>query len=271
MISRKELTETLSLSCIESYFLAWLAKYYDITKLYGHSFIPLKRVFTDFVGGARYENYRGVPRIQDRAEDCGITAHEFYPLPERSAWTGEEALKYVRTADENNLCLIRVNEKFFDDSKLRAWRDDHYICVDKNLHWANQYPLSEGNFSEERFKEIFGGAVCAYFCNDTTKEMPDDNKEGIKNQKDFEINCSLTLMQLESAVGIMRMTRARMSEYYAEQLKVSELYKAEVNILNKMYFDIHRKLLRQGNELIDVSGIIEELSAIERKIAEEIV
>lgn len=47
--------------------------------------------------------------------------------------------------------------------------------------------------------------------------------------------------------------------------------KAEVNILNKMYFDIHRKLLRQGNELIDVSGIIEELSAIERKIAEEIV
>ena len=32
--------------------------------------------------------------------------------------------------------------------------------VDKELNWLNEYPLSEGKFTEEEFGEIYDGAVC---------------------------------------------------------------------------------------------------------------
>ena len=52
MITKKEISETLSLSCVENYFLAWLNRYYDVTKLYGNSSISLKQAFDDFANGA---------------------------------------------------------------------------------------------------------------------------------------------------------------------------------------------------------------------------
>ena len=78
MLTQKELTEVFYLSCVENYFLAWLNKYYDISKLYGTEFISLSKVFNDFSNGATYENYINNKRIQDIAEDYGITIHEYY-------------------------------------------------------------------------------------------------------------------------------------------------------------------------------------------------
>ena len=51
---------------------------------------------------------------------------------------------------------MHVNEAFFAEYKRKAWREDHYICVDGSLCWLNQYPLSEGRFTEERLKEVSG-------------------------------------------------------------------------------------------------------------------
>ena len=65
MINKKEISEALALSCVESYFLAWLGKYYDVSNLYGHSFISLKQAFDDFSHGAMYQNYCYLPRLQD--------------------------------------------------------------------------------------------------------------------------------------------------------------------------------------------------------------
>lgn len=71
MITKREITEALALSCVESYFLAWLAKRFDVSKLYGESFVPIGQVFDDFAQGAKYEAYEGVPRIQETAEKAG--------------------------------------------------------------------------------------------------------------------------------------------------------------------------------------------------------
>ena len=53
MITKREITEALALSCVESYFLAWLAKRFDVSKLYGESFVPIGQVFDDFAQGAK--------------------------------------------------------------------------------------------------------------------------------------------------------------------------------------------------------------------------
>lgn len=128
------------------YFLAWLKEYYDVKKLYGKSFVGIGQVFDDFARGAAYENYCYIPRLQDTAEEYGLVKHNFL------ACGANAALKALRGQTKDELCLIRVNTRFFLHQKRASWREDHYICVDKNLHWINEYPLSEG--------ELYGREFC---------------------------------------------------------------------------------------------------------------
>lgn len=107
MSSKKELSETLGLSCVEKYFLAWLGRYYDVRRLYGNSFVSIGQVSNDFSRGATYENYCHIPRLQDIAEEYGVVRHS-YQLCETS-----EALKKICAQTSDELCLIRVNTRFF--------------------------------------------------------------------------------------------------------------------------------------------------------------
>ena len=145
MITKKDISETLALSCVESYFLAWLKRYYDVSKLYGNSFVSLKQVFDDFSHGAMYQNYCYIPRLQDVAEEYGIVTHEYFVC------SAEKALEILKKQSDTELYLIRVNTAFFTDYKRASWREDHYICVNEKLEWINQYPLSNGIFDEKNF------------------------------------------------------------------------------------------------------------------------
>ena len=82
MIGKKELSEALALSCVEKYFLAWLKSEYDVSSLYGYSFVEIKRVLEDFAKGARYEDYRSVPRVQPpvpRKRRCNLSGSRAAP------------------------------------------------------------------------------------------------------------------------------------------------------------------------------------------------
>ena len=236
MIGRKELSETLGLSCVEKYFLAWLSERYEVRKLYGSGFIGLGQVFDDFRHGATYENYCALPRLQDVAEEYGIVRHEFLPCKARSA------MEVLRKKPEEALCLIRVNTRFFLNFKRSSWREDHYVCVDKNLHWLNEYPLSEGDFTEEKFAEVYDGAMCVYEASDLTAEPPDEMTEKIAGQ-DFGELPELKVNSFEGAVGVLRATRRRMREYYASE-RVKELLSEEIGILDKLYVRAHLRQLR---------------------------
>lgn len=134
--------------------MAWLAKRFDVSKLYGESFVPIGQVFDDFAQGAKYEAYEGVPRIQETAEKAGIAAHVYSVFPMGVPGSREKLAECLKNQREEDLCLMHVNEAFFAEYKRKAWREDHYICVDGSLCWLNQYPLSEGRFTEERLKEV---------------------------------------------------------------------------------------------------------------------
>ena len=71
MLTKKELADTLGLSCVEKYFLAWLGKNYNINNLYVRSFVGLNKLFDAFAHGATYENYCDIERLQDLAEEYG--------------------------------------------------------------------------------------------------------------------------------------------------------------------------------------------------------
>ena len=119
MITKREITEALALSCVESYFLAWLAKRFDVSKLYGESFVPIGQVFDDFAQGAKYEAYEGVPRIQETAEKAGIAAHVYSVFPMGVPGSREKLAECLKNQREEDLCLMHVNEAFFAEYKDR--------------------------------------------------------------------------------------------------------------------------------------------------------
>ena len=49
MLGKKELSETLGLSCVEKYFAAWLCKFTDVAKLYGASFVSMAQVLARLI------------------------------------------------------------------------------------------------------------------------------------------------------------------------------------------------------------------------------
>jgi len=232
------LTEVLGLSCVEKYFLAWLKKKYDVKKLYGNSFVGISQVFDDFSHGATYENYCYIPRLQDIAEDYGIVRHYY-----RSCVT-EDAIKEIRAQGEDSLCLIRVNTRFFLNFKRASWREDHYICVGKDLNWVNEYPLTEGKFNEAEFNRVYDGGLVVYKIEDLENEVPDECTEAIGRQ-DFGKLPSISLKSFESAIGVLRMTRKRLAMYYGGKAEVVKILKEEISILDKLYLNTRLKQLQE--------------------------
>ena len=244
MITKRDLAETLHLSCVENYFLAWLGKVYDIANLYGNSFIGVGKLFDDFCHGATYESYHQIPRIQEIAEKYGIVKHEYQRC------SAKESLRLLREQTQSTLCLVRVNANFFASYKRAAWREDHYICIDKDLFWLNQYPLSQGKYEFEQFCRVFDGSILLFKLDNLNVVPPDMMSEAICTQKIRKIQLPNGLKEIESAIGILRVTRKRMAVYYSSKEALLPLFEREINLLDEIYF-----LLR----MMQIKGVDMEL------------
>ena len=267
MVSKKELSEALWMSCVENYVLAWLGRVYDVTRLYGDSFVSLERLFGDFSRGAAFERYGALPRVQDLAEEEGILTHEFVRC------RADEAEELLRRQPGGTLCLARVNANFFLNFKRSSWREDHYICVNKGLNWVNQYPLSEGRFEPEQFAEVFDGALCLYRTGDLTAVPPDRNLEGILSQR-FPERLPEELRAVEAAVWVLRVTRKRLRAYYGAG-EAAALLTEEISLLDEICFRIRLKQIQdrqtvdrealRAKTLAGVSRPLEKMVELERK------
>ena len=263
MLTKKELTEVLYLSCVENYFLAWLNRYYDISKLYGTEFISLSKVFYDFSHGSTYENYIKNKRIQDFSEDYGLTMHEYYNC------NVETAIELIKILDKDSLCLIRVNNNFFNNSKRLPLREDHYICIDKDFNYINQYPLSEGKLTINQIKEYHSGTIMIYKINNTNIILKDLITNEIINQNIEINNIPNNLGSLESAIGVLRINRKRLEQYYKVNIQISKLLHEEVRILDNLYFQCRLILLRKAKGF-DIKEYIIPLIKLEYELIEEL-
>lgn len=253
-MTRQELSKTLGLSCVEKYFLAWLKNNYNVTKMYANSFISLDQLLEDFKRGAKYETYMGVERIQDTAEKHGIVTHSFEQIPT------EQALKQVSIQSESELVLFRSSPSFFTGRNRIPWRKDHYIYIDHSLRWLNEYPLTEGRFSEEEFNCAYGGSVLRFQLNAQRedKALMDENLYKI-NEQQFNNIPELEIKSYENIVGILRTTRKRMALFYEENIDAQNLFRMELHLLDQTYFIIHKIL---------VTGTTQDTTVIRNKLLE---
>lgn len=270
MMTKKDITEVFGLSCVEKYFLAWLRRFYDIHTLYGSAFVSFAQVFDDFSHGATYQHYGFLPRLQDVAEEYGIVTHTYI------ACSAAEAMEILRGAPDDMLCLMRVNTAFFTDFKRASWREDHYICINGSLEWINEYPLAVGKFDETRFREVYDGALCLYALADMTAKVPDGITAAFSAQT-YDMNrFPFGLERLESAIGILRVTRRRMEKFYKKKEKAAQAFGEENALLDKIYFDVRlRQLQEKKGEKTDkgksYDALCEKLQAVfraEKKAAE---
>ena len=259
MVTRKELTEALWMSCVENYVLAWLNRAYDVRKLYGNSFVSVGRLFDDFSRGAAFERYGARSRLQHLAEAAGAIRRRFVRC------RADEAAELLRRQDGDSLCLARVNANFFLNFKRSSWREDHYVCLDGEMNWINQYPLSEGAFSAERFAEVFDGALCLFETADLTVTPPDCNRESILGQT-FPERLPEELRAVESAVWVLRVTRKRLAAYYREREEAVRLLTEELALLDEICFMVRLKQIK-ARQTEDREGLrTKTLAAVSRPL-----
>ncbi len=263
MVTKRAVSDALGLSCVEYYYLSWLSQYYPVEKLFAQSFVPVKKVLNDFSSGSKYELYDGIPRVQDTAEYCGVTDHEFRTL------SCEQALKYISAQGYYDLCIVRVNDAFFENSKRRAWREDHYVAVDKKLGWVNEYPLSEGTFTDDEFERVYGGATCCFFLKDLKAEPNDEVTDKIIRQDFGGINADISAEAFESALGILRVTRKRMQRFYKGNIRVAEVLSEENMLLDRLYFAAcMKRIKKQQYEKKEIAVCIDRIVQKEKQAAE---
>lgn len=265
MVTKRAVSDALGLSCVEYYFLAWLSQYYQVERLYAQSFVPVKQVFEDFAHGSRYESYGGIPRVQDTAERYDITGHGFYEVP------ADKARKQIATQGRDELCVVRVNDAFFENSKRRAWRDDHYVAADGKLGWVNEYPLSDGTFTESEFDRMYGGAVCMFFLKDLKAEPNDEVTDKIAGQDFDGINTDISAEAFERALGILRVTRKRLQRFYRNNTRVKDILSEENMLLDRLYFTACiKRIKKQAYGKTEIADGIDRIVQKEKQTAEAV-
>lgn len=270
-MNREELSKALSLSCVENYYLVWLGRYIDIRKLYFNSFISAAEVLNDFLtNDADYANYAKIKRIQDIAEEMGVSRHVMYN-------------SLMLNKDKDNLILIRVNKSFFNSSKLVPWRADHYICIlqykSKNLKYINNYPLSIGILTEEKLKEYFDNNVLVYtFNKNINLEKCEDQAFNIlfDNNVHIVLPDNYNIKKLRDAIGILKVTRKRLWEwlkYMAEKKRfvidflISEYFMKHISKLEKLYLRLEFSIIRNKQDIKYFNAEINEIGAAEKKLS----
>ncbi len=206
-MTKEDIKNALSLSCVENYFLGYFKNKFDIRALYVNSFLPFDKVMDDMINGDVKYEYYPLERLQNTAELLGITTH----------------VKKVKfNYFPNRLNLIRVNKNFFKNIKLLPWRNDHFIVIEKindQFRFINNYPLSEGIIQKDIIAEIFDGTALVFcetdnFNEDVYEQLCNNRYVNFKDNKINEYQISKINMQnLRDALLILKISRKRLIEW----------------------------------------------------------
>lgn len=272
-MTKEDLSKALSLSCVENYFLAYFKDYFDVRTVYVESFAPFNMVMKDYLADkASYENYP-LARVQDTGEKIGLTKHK---------------LTENFQIEENCLTLIRVNEKFFENSKLTPWRVDHYISiskVNKNICFFNNYPLSNGDMPIDGLNKIYDGSCLNYsLVNRLDCEMFNRlanmqfNSILHDDVKSFTIN-EQNIMQLRNAILTLKIIRKRLIlwlEYMSERgeflmdVKFKDFMELLLQSYDKFFVTIELQFARRKVDINILQDKLDGLVEFENKFIKEV-
>ena len=273
MRNKELISNVLSISCVENYFLGWFKELkIDYRIFFSKSYIPAVEILTDFLyNDCKFESYPKIERLMEAAERYSVTSHKCVT---------ELDLNLVDENIDDSLVLIEVNHSFFK-SKLTPWRADHYIWLtektEESYKYLNNYPLSEGVISATEVLKTFGGRTLIYKFK--TIEVNCSLKDEVKSvfgsiinveNKKLVLNENINLQDLRNALGILKITRKRLAElfcaaneYWPELFQYDTEFKTFMenycNELSKFYAVTEAAILRKSFDLTKLQAMVDNI------------
>ena len=220
--------QVLYLSCVEDYILRWYGPCF--AELFCNSYLPAEKIFSDLLSGRKeYARYDAIQRIQDIGVELGT-------IERRACADANEA-------QDGDLLLMRVNRKFFERYRRIPWRDDHYIWLTKKENayiFFNQYPNDSGEMTETERAECFGGKYLLYARSGTAdkrreREFALKQVEGIlRGNGELLFGGTESGITLRNAVGIWKISRARLALWFSEVCERQDIGIAYAQIAKKL-------------------------------------
>ncbi len=260
----KDLCGVHYLSCVEAYFGAWIKDYFDLSALYCESFITWSEIVRAFSSGVKYSDFSLIPRLQELAENAGITTHE-------------KRAGMPIGLDKKALTLLSVNETFF--SERRPWRNDHYIAAErltkKNILYLNEYPLEKAEMPLSEFYPKYGGVYLEYRLqgqeNGLLQKKSELQREKLKNISKEDVPIIVPLV-LRDALAIFRVSRKR-TLFWLERgcpekaIKTKELLKSQMETADRDYVQTQMGIMRNKNDMALVNSILEKFQITDLELS----
>lgn len=242
-INKKDINEVYSVSCVESYILAFLKKKgVNISYLYCNGFVSVDHLICDFsCNDITYADYRNVERIQDVAKEMGI-------LDLKGA--KNSSLDFIN--NESNEYLLEIKDEQF--RKLYghgAWRDDHYVYIkkksEKEYFYLNDNPRHEMVIDSNYLFELYNQRYISFRY--LGKNMDRDlafyrslmqyEKESAYTEYRIDI---LKYEVLRDIICMLRVSRKRVSDFIGEWEVPNNMWVERINnIFSKVEYSRVRK------------------------------
>ncbi|MDP4119594.1 MAG: hypothetical protein Q8876_00850 [Bacillota bacterium] len=245
---------------MENYVLAILRENkFDITYLYNNAAISFAELFECIViQGEKPEYSSIIPRIQDTLKQM-----EIITLKLQMQMDYEKVIVEIENCKKNEFILVKVKPDF-TKSKLfaRGFRDDHYVFAKYNsgvFEIFNDIPEKIIKTTTDELADMYAGN---YFLLSINRDFSQKDLQLLwNNRKDMPqhleaLSVSIDEFQsiedigikLRNMLGVLKTTRYRLKEYYANYVN-TEFLTAYLQLIERQYAIVEYYNLRKVNEI----------------------
>lgn len=213
-LTKADISEAYSISCVERYVLAYLKKMgINISMLYCNSYLSVDHLISDFLKkNASYINYNAMERIQDIAKEFEIITIE-----------GKSDFDLDFLCRKDFEYVLEMNPDAFRRMyDKETWRDDHFFYAKKNADdtylYLNDIPLQEKTIDVTELRMIYHHRYIAFRCINDRIES-DRAVRRFCNQYEREqlfVKSAVEYMKYENLrdlICMLRISRKRTSDF----------------------------------------------------------
>lgn len=161
-LTKRDISEVYSISCVERYVLAYLKKMgINVSLLYCNSYLSVNHLIRDFVtNNETYANYGAISRIQNIAVELGILKLK-----------GEKNPDLDFLLESNYEYLLEMKQKTFNKMyEKETWREDHFFyskrIADDRYIYLNDIPLQEKVIDSDELTQLYNQRYLAFKYTD---------------------------------------------------------------------------------------------------------
>ncbi|MCM3038997.1 hypothetical protein M3201_04700 [Paenibacillus motobuensis] len=277
-ITRDDLDNLQSFSCVESYILAYLKKEkINITLLYYLSYIPYKELYNDFLfKEVEYAYFKKIPRIQDVAKEHNLIEVE---------WNDNINLTEIFENKEWDFLLGINSDYFYAKYNFYPWRKDHYVLIrQKNqntYYYLNDNPRDESYITTSELHQIFNGETIKYRITGDTFSLEENKilKQFYTNlafeEKSNFIDTIDSILddehniKIRDFLGVLRISRIRIERFISNFID-SNFMESYITEIKKLYTTCEYQRLRKKLDLNYIKEKIDELYIMDINIMRKV-